>query len=951
MTQLHAAWLGSWKAPWPLGRGRRWGDPAWALAAIAQAWLLGGHEGRWPATIGSTRPSEGLRFLEGAPAHLSAPPAEWIALLRHGSAQLDPDQRGRAESDLVHACWQSLREGDGRPWMGLGTVLLDRPTRCRWIPLLGAVDPAGTLHLPPFLAPLIPEAMRRLPPGWWSFLLSRSDRSGALNAESEPAEEPDWGLLDPTLRPLLRPLVLRERPRGLTQRQTERWLVELDPDLWMVDPRLRAWARGDGLSAESLGALIPASLDLGDDLPPVSGLHRDRKEPEAVPSQTCADPYAWHSAGLRDLARHDYPAALGAFRWAHAHFTRLRRPEQAEMAAVRAAVAACRNGTLPEAARWRAMVHGSANALSPAEEAEWLLAQGDRRAAVDGLRRHLASASPPDGAVGLLLREALLEDHPDWISVPSLETTGEGRAELHPGLSLARELRHCQKGTGSPASFWTHWIACPDQPFRLETGLRLLEAFPGQRTSGRLLELQTLAQRSGVACHQRRVEALWPTASSAEPEPMAALDAWIQVRPFATWITWEAETGPMRRGKGSMPPESMFSALQTTHRVGPIDHEGSLWWGFALHWEGIRVGALLTVVDSQGILESPLPFQLIAPWVARLHACPRPTLQPEPGPLLTDGSEPMATLLGELDCVAPSLLPVLVLGPTGSGKELVAQEIHGRSKRKGPFIPVNCAEFSETLMESELFGHVRGAFTGADRDRKGAIEQAEGGTLFLDEVADLSPRLQSLFLRVLQEREIRRVGSERIHKINVRFLAATHRDLDQLVATGHFRKDLHYRLKGVVLKVPSLHERRHEFPFLIPRLAARVAREAGLECPDFSPGLISALSHYEWPGNIRELRHAIERALLKCKQGPLKATHFPELTAPSPSSLNWESATRAFQRSFLLSELRASDFQIAASAAKLGLTRQSLYVAARRLGVDLARERNERPSGEAMAQR
>jgi DNA-binding NtrC family response regulator len=349
----------------------------------------------------------------------------------------------------------------------------------------------------------------------------------------------------------------------------------------------------------------------------------------------------------------------------------------------------------------------------------------------------------------------------------------------------------------------------------------------------------------------------------------------------------------------------------------------------------------MSVVDPQGLLKPSTQSQLIAPWVARLNSPPKPDLHSEHGPLLTDGSEPMATLLNELDCVAPSLLSVLILGPTGSGKELVAREVHTRSKRRGPFIPVNCAEFSETLMESELFGHTKGAFTGADRDRRGAIEQAEGGTLFLDEVADLSPRLQSLFLRVLQEREIRRVGSERIHKVDVRFLAATHRDLEQLIATGRFRRDLHYRLKGVVLHVPSLHERRHEFPFLVPRLVARIAREAGLECPELSPGLVAALAQSDWPGNIRELRHAIERALLKCKQGSLKVSHFLELTSPASLSLTWATATKTYQRSFLLTELRANDFQITSSAAKLGLTRQSLYATARRLGLDIAREKAE----------
>jgi len=163
--------------------------------------------------------------------------------------------------------------------------------------------------------------------------------------------------------------------------------------------------------------------------------------------------------------------------------------------------------------------------------------------------------------------------------------------------------------------------------------------------------------------------------------------------------------------------------------------------------------------------------------------------------LTTDGSEPMGAVLRDLARVAPSRLPILILGPTGCGKELAARELHRLSGREGPLVPVNCAAFSESLMESEVFGHVRGAFTGALRDRTGAIEAAEGGTLFLDEVADLSPRLQSLFLRVLQEREVRRVGGEGARRVDVRFVAATHRPLEALAAAGAFRWDLLFRLR------------------------------------------------------------------------------------------------------------------------------------------------------------
>jgi DNA-binding NtrC family response regulator len=299
----------------------------------------------------------------------------------------------------------------------------------------------------------------------------------------------------------------------------------------------------------------------------------------------------------------------------------------------------------------------------------------------------------------------------------------------------------------------------------------------------------------------------------------------------------------------------------------------------------------------------------------------------------------MATVLRELDRVADSDLPVLILGPTGSGKELAAEEVHRRSGRSGPLVPVNCSAFAEGILESELFGHTKGAFTDAHRDRKGSIESARGGTLFLDEVADLSPRLQSLLLRVLQEREIRRVGSDHAVKVDVRFIAATHRSLEELASAGSFRRDLLFRLQGAVLHLPALSDRRHEFPFLLPRLTVRAAQAAKRPIPALAPGLPQALSKLPWPGNVRELLHALERAILRCDDGILKPRHFPELDAPLLQSHTWEEATRAFQRRLLLDTLQVCGFRVADAAQALGLARPALYATARRLGVDLLAER------------
>jgi DNA-binding NtrC family response regulator len=296
-------------------------------------------------------------------------------------------------------------------------------------------------------------------------------------------------------------------------------------------------------------------------------------------------------------------------------------------------------------------------------------------------------------------------------------------------------------------------------------------------------------------------------------------------------------------------------------------------------------------------------------------------------------------VLRELERVAASDLPVLILGPTGSGKELAARELHLRSGRPGRLVAVNCSEFAEGLLESELFGHTKGAFTGAHQERGGAIEAARGGTLFLDEVADLSPRLQSLLLRVLQEREVRRVGSDRAVKVDVRFAAATHRDLEALTTTGAFRRDLLFRLQGAALRLPPLSERRHEFPFLVPRWVLRAAEAVKRPVPALAPGLPQALARLPWPGNVRELLHALERAILRCEGGILKPVHFPELEAPILQSRTWEEATRAFQRRLLLDALERCGFRVAEAAETLGLARPALYATAKRLGVDLRAER------------
>jgi len=221
--------------------------------------------------------------------------------------------------------------------------------------------------------------------------------------------------------------------------------------------------------------------------------------------------------------------------------------------------------------------------------------------------------------------------------------------------------------------------------------------------------------------------------------------------------------------------------------------------------------------------------------------------------------------------VAPLTSPVLLLGETGSGKEVIANAIHNLSPRhNGPFIKVNCGAIPESLMDSELFGHEKGAFTGALFQKRGRFERANGGTIFLDEIAELTPGAQIRLLRVLQEKEIERVGGKETQYVDIRVIAATHRNLETMMAEGKFREDLYFRLNVFPVCIPPLRERRADIPALVQHFIMKKAREIGLnEIPGLAPGAIDRLTHYSWPGNVRELQNAVERALILSQGKPL----------------------------------------------------------------------------------
>jgi DNA-binding NtrC family response regulator len=258
--------------------------------------------------------------------------------------------------------------------------------------------------------------------------------------------------------------------------------------------------------------------------------------------------------------------------------------------------------------------------------------------------------------------------------------------------------------------------------------------------------------------------------------------------------------------------------------------------------------------------------------------------QVERGSSLVGRSPALLEVYKQVARAAASNVPVLITGETGTGKEMVARALHKRSPRAGgPFLPVDCGAISESLMESELFGHARGSFTGATGARRGVFEEASGGTLFLDEIGDVGPKVQSQLLRALQEGEIRRVGESAPVKVDVRVVAATNKDLKARVAEGLFREDLLYRLDVVHLHLPPLRERREDIPALVEHFAQHHARGGGR--PVVTPEAMARLTAYDWPGNVRQLENVVARALALNVTGVLGPRDFPEPIGDAPKKL------------------------------------------------------------------
>lgn len=261
-----------------------------------------------------------------------------------------------------------------------------------------------------------------------------------------------------------------------------------------------------------------------------------------------------------------------------------------------------------------------------------------------------------------------------------------------------------------------------------------------------------------------------------------------------------------------------------------------------------------------------------------------------PGQMVGAGAAALDPLI---DSVAQAVAPVLVRGESGTGKELVARAIHARGpRRERPFVPVNCTALPENLLESELFGHVKGAFTGATTARRGLLVEADGGTLFLDEIGDMPPELQARLLRVLEDGEIRPVGADTTRRVDVRVIAATHQPLEERVTTGAFRRDLFFRLDVVPITVPPLRERIDDIPPLVQHFLQRSrARNPGARVERLAPALIAALQRHDWPGNVRELENLVERLVIvgRTEESALEdlVLHPPGLGLPEPARPGW----------------------------------------------------------------
>jgi two-component system nitrogen regulation response regulator NtrX len=394
-----------------------------------------------------------------------------------------------------------------------------------------------------------------------------------------------------------------------------------------------------------------------------------------------------------------------------------------------------------------------------------------------------------------------------------------------------------------------------------------------------------------------------------------------------------------------------LDGLETLSRIKTLEHEAPV---IMISGHGtIATAVAATQRGAFDFLEKPLDTDRLL--VTVRNALAQSELRGE-NARLREEVETRHAMVGEsqslrevqaiIDKVGPTPARVLITGENGTGKELVARAIHERSPRRSkPFIEVNCAAIPSELIESELFGHMKGSFTGATARSSGRFEQAEGGTLFLDEVGDMSLAAQAKVLRVLQEGIVTRIGGSKQIEVDVRVIAATNKDVEEEIAAGHFREDLYYRLNVVPIQVPTLRERREDIPALVQHFSTLVAKTAGLPLKRFDEGAIRRFQQHSWPGNVRELRNAIERAVILAPGKTVTAGDLDRMLGePMPmedpplpmerfTGSTFEGFKHEAEKSFLEAKLKEHDWNVSETARALKMPRSNLYKKIERYGL------------------
>jgi DNA-binding NtrC family response regulator len=346
-------------------------------------------------------------------------------------------------------------------------------------------------------------------------------------------------------------------------------------------------------------------------------------------------------------------------------------------------------------------------------------------------------------------------------------------------------------------------------------------------------------------------------------------------------------------------------------------------------------------------LGKPLTIDELLSLVRKVEASRRASVESDepkesqPASSIIGRSPKMLEVYRAVARVAPASASVLIVGSSGTGKELVARAIHAHSNRASmPFVPVNCGAFAENILESELFGHERGAFTGANNSRAGLFEAANGGTLFLDEISETKPSFQVNLLRAVQEQQIRRIGSNKQVQVDVRILAATNRDLGTLIRSGSFREDLYYRLSVVTIQLPTLEERREDISLLVHHFL-KASNQRNKRNVLITAEALALLTHLPWPGNVRELENLVERLTIFCASGEIGLADI-ERERKSGSSLTQNAVSEKtaatleeVERQHIVRVLREANGNKSKAARALGIERKTLYDKARRMGIDL----------------